>query len=89
MTTFKSSSTIRRAASREPLMDIEAVAARLGVTVRNVRRLVGDRRIPFVKWRHLVRFDPIEIEAWLEEARVPAETRDRRMTPDRASWKNG
>ncbi len=89
MAASKSSTTIKPTASREPLMDIEAVADRLGVTVRNVRRLVGDRRIPLVKWRHLVRFDPVEIEAWLEEARVPAETPDGRMTPDRASWKSG
>ena len=33
-------------ASREAFMDIEAVAARLGVTVRHVRRLVAERRIP-------------------------------------------
>ena len=58
-------------ASRQGLMDIEAVAARLGVTVRNVRRLVADRQIPYLKWRHLLRFDPEEIEAWLEAARVP------------------
>ncbi len=54
-------------------MDIEAVAARLGVTVRNVRRLVADRQIPYLKWRHLLRFDPEEIEAWLDKARVSAE----------------
>ena len=60
-------------ASREVLMDIEAVAARLGVTVRHVRRSVAERRIPFVKWRHLLRFDPDEIEAWLDKARVSSE----------------
>ncbi len=56
--------------TQRPLMDIEAVAARLGVTVLHVRRLVAERRIPYVKWRHLLRFDPTEIEAWLDEARV-------------------
>lgn len=54
-----------------PLMDIEAVAARLGVTVRHVRRLVSERRIPYLKWSHLVRFDPVEISAWLGAARRP------------------
>ncbi len=58
---------------REALMDISAVAVRLGVTVRHVRRLVAERRIPYVKWRHLLRFDPAEIEAWLEAARVPVD----------------
>ena len=51
------------------LVDIEAVADRLGVQVRHVRRLVHERRIPFIKWGHLLRFDPAEIEAWLDEAR--------------------
>lgn len=57
---------------RPALMDIEAVAAHLGVQVRHVRRLVAERRIPFVKWGHLLRFDPKEIEAWIESARFPA-----------------
>ena len=54
------------------LIDITGVAERLGVTTRHVRRLVAERRIPFLKWGHLIRFDPREVESWLEEARVPA-----------------
>lgn len=57
---------------KPPLMDLSAVAERLGVTERHVRRLVFERRIPFIKWGHLLRFDPDELEAWLAEARVPA-----------------
>ena len=52
------------------LIDIGAVADRLGVQVRHVRRLVNERRIPFIKWGHLLRFDPAEIEAWVNDARV-------------------
>jgi excisionase family DNA binding protein len=52
------------------LVDIETLAKHLGVSVRHVRRLVAERRIPFLKWGHLLRFDPIEITAWLEESRV-------------------
>lgn len=52
------------------LIDITAVARRLGVTPRHVRRLVFERRIPFVKWGHLVRFDPDEIDAWIDASRV-------------------
>lgn len=44
------------------LWDVEAVATRLGVQVRHVRRLVAERRIPFIKWGHLLRFDPAEIQ---------------------------
>lgn len=58
----------RRAAQ---LWDIEAVADRLGVQVRHVRRLVNERRIPFIKWGHLLRFDPVEIEEWLDGSRRP------------------
>ena len=53
------------------LLDIEEVARLLGVGVRHVRRLVADRRIPYLKWGHLLRFDPVEIDAWLDEARRP------------------
>jgi len=40
------------------LLTIEQIADHLGVSVRHVRRLVAERRIPFVKWGHLLRFDP-------------------------------
>jgi excisionase family DNA binding protein len=67
----RTSNSPRTDAPSEPLLTIEEVAARLGVGVRHVRRLVHERRIPFVKWGHLVRFDPDEVAAWLEGARVP------------------
>ncbi len=54
---------------RPPLLDLPAVAERLGVNHRHVRRLVAERRIPFLKWGHLLRFDPAELEAWLDRAR--------------------
>jgi len=50
-------------------MDLPAVAERLGVGHRHIRRLVYERRIPFIKWGHLLRFDPDEIEAWIDNAR--------------------
>jgi excisionase family DNA binding protein len=53
------------------LWDIQEVADRLGVQVRHVRRLVNERRIPFIKWGHLLRFDLQEIELWLDGARRP------------------
>lgn len=51
------------------LIDIVTLADHLGVEVRHVRRLVSERRIPFIKWGHLLRFDPDEIAAWLGEKR--------------------
>ena len=53
------------------LLTIEEVADHLGVTVRHVRRLVSERRIPFLKWGHLLRFDPAQIADWLTSQRVP------------------
>ena len=58
--------------ARQPHRDIEAVARRLAVGVRHVRRLVTERRIPYHKWGHLLRFDPVEIEEWLDRARRPS-----------------
>jgi excisionase family DNA binding protein len=57
------------------LVNIEVVADHLGVAPRYVRRLIGEQRIPFVKLGRLIRFDPDEVRAWLDEARVPREER--------------
>ena len=51
------------------LIDITAVAQRLGVQVRHVRRLVHERRIPYIKWGHLLRFDPADIDTWIDRSR--------------------
>ncbi len=45
------------------------VVAGAHVEVRHIRRLVHERRIPFIKWGHLLRFDPVAVMAWLEECR--------------------
>lgn len=51
------------------LLNISEVADVLNVDVRHVRRLVHERRIPYLKWGHLLRFDAVEIEAWLDQGR--------------------
>ena len=61
----------RGATAEKDLVDINWVAKRLGVIVRHVRRLVSDKRIPFIKWGHLLRFDPDEIERWIDDSRRP------------------
>jgi excisionase family DNA binding protein len=67
MTTHQKAATSPPNPVREPLLDIESVAERLGVSVRHVRRLVHERRIPFVKWGHLLRFSPAALDAWIAE----------------------
>lgn len=51
------------------LLNAEQLAELLHVNVRHIRRLVHERRVPFIKWGHLVRFDPREIRQWLDEKR--------------------
>jgi excisionase family DNA binding protein len=51
-------------------MDIAGVAGHLGVSVRHIRKLVAQRRIPYVKWGNLLRFDPNAIASWLDEKAV-------------------
>jgi len=51
------------------LVSIADVADQLGVDVRHVRRLVHEKRIPYIKWGHLLRFDPVEIAAWIDSYR--------------------
>ncbi len=63
--------------SEKELVDIPWVAKRLGVKERHVRRLVAEHRIPIIKWGHLVRFDPDEIEHWIDAARRSPEDGDR------------
>ena len=58
--------------TRSPLLTIGEVALRLNVQVRHVRRLVHERRIPYLKWGHLLRFDEADVEQWLAEQRRPA-----------------
>lgn len=53
------------------LLDIEGVATHLNITVRHVRRLVFERRIPHLKVGRLLRFDPEEIASWLRATEVP------------------
>ena len=53
------------------LLNIEEVAEVLGVSVRHVRRLVFERRIPYTKWGHLLRFDPREVEMWIRSSTRP------------------
>jgi hypothetical protein len=54
---------IRLVAGRRP--------ERLGVVVRHVRRLVFEKRIPSSSGDNLLRFDPEEIEAWIDGSRKP------------------
>ena len=51
------------------LIDIPTLANRLGTSQRHIRRLINEKRIPYLKVGHLVRFDVMEIAEWLKERR--------------------
>ena len=59
------------ATGRRGLIDVPALAVELGVTQRFVRRLVAEDRVPFLKIGKFVRFDPREIDSWIDDARHP------------------
>lgn len=52
-------------ARRRPL-DISEAAAYLNVSDRYVRRLVAERRVPYLKVGRLVRFRPEDLDSYLE-----------------------
>ena len=53
------------------LLRIPDLAAQLGVTERFIRRLVFERRIPYLKIGKFIRFDPTVVDEWISERRVP------------------
>ena len=64
------SSVLGRPASERPrLIDVPTLATELCVTERFVRRLVAEDRVPFLKIGKFVRFDPLEIDQWVDESR--------------------
>jgi excisionase family DNA binding protein len=60
----------RRTKHPHGLLDGAEVAAVLSTTPRHIRRLVEERRIPFVKVGRFVRFVSEDIEAWVASHRI-------------------
>jgi excisionase family DNA binding protein len=53
-----------------PLLGMEDVALWLGTSIRHVQRLVTERRLPYVKVGHFVRFDPNDVTQWIEAQKI-------------------
>lgn len=53
------------------LLDVQGAAAYLGTSERHIRRLVEQRRLPFIKLGNgrsaRLRFDTARLDVWLEE----------------------
>jgi excisionase family DNA binding protein len=60
------------AAGSDSLIDCHGLAELLGVDVGFVRRLVAERRVPFVKIGKFVRFDPRTVSTWVDNQRIDA-----------------
>ncbi|GMU78731.1 MAG: hypothetical protein AMXMBFR46_15250 [Acidimicrobiia bacterium] len=54
------------------LLDVDAAAQYLSVTPRFIRRLVAERRVPFVRLGRHLRFDPADLDRFVEAGRVDA-----------------
>jgi excisionase family DNA binding protein len=70
----------------QSLVGTETVAAWLAISPRYLKRLVGEKRIPFIKVGHFVRFDPVEIELWIEFHKVPVMSSSTEYPTDVPIW---
>jgi excisionase family DNA binding protein len=66
------------AARQRRYTGVEGIAEYLSLTVRHVRRLVLERRIPHRKVGSLLRFDIDEVDAWMDTLRRGPEPQARR-----------
>jgi excisionase family DNA binding protein len=53
-----------------PQLIIGQLAEQLNVSVRRVRRLVGERRVPYLTVGTFARLEPAEIAVWLDRSRI-------------------
>lgn len=54
------------------LLNPDQAAERLGISKLTLYKWCRARRVPFIKDRGMLRFDPVELELWVDERRVPA-----------------
>ena len=55
---------------RRNLLSVEAAADYLGASPRFIRRLVAERRVPYVKLGRLVRFTAEDLDRYIAAGRV-------------------
>lgn len=54
----------------DPLLTVVELAKILGTSERHVRRLVAERRLPFIKVGHFIRFSRRDISEWLTSVTI-------------------
>ncbi len=67
-------------------LSVPEAAERLGVTPRFIRRLVAERRIPYLKLGRHVRFDPADLDAFLTAGRVEPQDLAPSSRPPHPQW---
>ena len=70
--TFTLRAEVTTAHGQSALLDIDGLAVLLATSPRHVRRMVFEKRVPYVKVGHFVRFDRDDIARWIEEQKVSA-----------------
>mgnify|MGYP003471656829 CR=1 FL=1 len=52
------------------LLTVDDAAQRIGMSVRYIRRLIAERRIPFYRLGRAVRVDPVDLATHVRDGRV-------------------
>lgn len=60
---------------RRPPMDVAGMAVYCGTSERKIRRLVHERKVPFLHLGGKLRFLPDRVDTWLDELAVEPEDR--------------
>lgn len=54
------------------LLTTAQAAERLGLSLKYVYRLCDEKKLPYIRVGTAIRFDPAELDAWIDARRVPA-----------------
>lgn len=60
----------RQGSKNHPLINVQEVAQLLNMAVTTVYKMVSQRRIPFVKIGGALKFDPTQVERWIQDQTV-------------------
>jgi excisionase family DNA binding protein len=72
-------SLISREEPAMTLLTVDQAAERLGTGPRFIRRLVAEKRIPYIKLGSKVRLDDADLDAYIAAGRVTPEPRQLRL----------
>jgi excisionase family DNA binding protein len=71
----------------QPLLTFKQAAALLGLPENSLRRYIRERKIPYLRIGKLIRFDPVELQAWLDSRRVRAAREESLERQERRDFK--